>query len=432
MAATLTTESAAPLPDSVDAELRAILEQYSPSGQQGEHATSLPEGNVEFQNILKNNGLDASSLKHAVQQAEEQGIDWDAELKKLDSQSEKSQGSATISAQEKHGHSHGKKKKNSKLKEIITDFAYSLNHAIVCTLTDPITDIPIGAVVSGAVDRAEKNRKNGENTPFIPFVKNQLKEEWDGIKTDKLRHFTKEFSFKKEDKEEDAKFTPGMSWLMGEFAGDFGAVFATVAVKHFASPIAKGIEWLVRPIAEPLFRRSIKKSMAKQFDLYGLDKNSPIFEQAVEDSVKSEVKELPNAVLWTILSPVINVTLQKKVLKNPDSYKALYAGKIVGSITTSSLTVGLRSLAPSFAQKWDEGLSTKTAGPVSKALGVLPGIHSKELRADLIKQIKDEHGMDKESFLARYGDAKRPEPTKAASHTERENTRPATGVIRGA
>lgn len=241
------------------------------------------------------------------------------------------------------------------------DFAYTLNHAIVCTATDPITDIPIGVAVQKILD------KNAGGTEKMSLKDFNIKNIGGGLKetfTDK---------------------TALIQWAAGELGGDFGAVPAVVALRHLAPGVVNGIRSALSPIATPIFKRSSDRAAKKEFAAQGMDVNSPECQARAKEIFDMEMEHLPNAALWTVLSPAINITVQKgllpKSLRNDSPTSHLVAGKAIGSTVTSSLTVGLRNLNPKAAQKWDDTVTEKVAMPVLNVVSRLFGVDKDELEA---------------------------------------------------
>jgi hypothetical protein len=260
------------------------------------------------------------------------------------------------------------------------DFAYTLNHAIVCTLTDPITDVPIGATVQNVMAKA---RKSGERVTFAEVRQ--------GLNPRNIVGELKStMSFQKEDGE---KFSPATSWLAGEVAGDFGAVPVVVGLQHFAPKLMEGIGRLAAPIASPVFRRSAMRSARAEFKLAGMDVDTPEFDARVAELQQRELEDLPKAIMWTAVSPTINIIMQKAVMQNPAPVTDLIMGKAIGATVTSGLTVGLRATSPRHAQKWDDVVSKKAGKPVSTVVAKILGIDKEELREGMKEKAKHhKHG----------------------------------------
>lgn len=251
---------------------------------------------------------------------------------------------------------HGEEKaKPSRRLKFAIDFAYTLNHSVICTLTDPITDIPIGVFTPKAIN----------------WVKSKMGR--------KIVNY-----------EETSRFSPAVSWLVGEVTGDFGAVPVVVGLQHFAPGLMNGIGKLASPIAKPIFQRSAVRSARAEFKLAGMDTDSPEFDARVKELYDREMGDLPKAIMWTIASPAINLTMQKLVMGNQVPVSYLLLGKALGSITTSSLTVGLRAASPRHAQKWDDLVTEKLGKPATSAVAKLLGLDAEKVQAG-VKEKANQH-----------------------------------------
>lgn len=270
--------------------------------------------------------------------------------------------------------------KQSRRAKIAADFVYTWNHAVVCTITDPITDAPIGATVQNMMASI---RANGDGKVTFRKLLEQLTPGgvWDGIK----ETFGNRQALK--------------SWFAGEFAGDFGAVPVVVAVQNFAPWLVNGIRKAFTPLMGPIFRRSAERAARKEFEFAQMETKGPEFQQRVEELYNKEMEHLPNAVLWTVASPAINITMQKLVIQKhfmkdepPVPVTDLLLGKAIGATITSSLTLGLRALAPEKAQKWDNWMSSKLSGPVSGVVSKVSGVDRDVLKKDMEARNEREHG----------------------------------------
>lgn len=275
--------------------------------------------------------------------------------------------------------------KQSRRAKIAADFAYTLNHAIVCTLTDPITDAPIGATVQNmmAAVRADNDGKVTFRKLLEQLTPGAI---WGGIK----ETFGNRQALK--------------SWFAGEFAGDFGAVPVVVAVQNFAPWLVNGIRKAFTPLMGPIFRRSAERSARREFEFAKMEAKGPEFQQRVEELYNKEMEHLPNAVLWTVASPAINIAMQKLVIQKrfmkddePAPVVDLLLGKAIGATITSSLTVGLRTLAPEKAQKWDNWMSSKASGPVAGMVSKVAGVDKDELKKEMKARSESEHRGGKHS-----------------------------------
>lgn len=276
----------------------------------------------------------------------------------------------------------GSSQMQSRLMKFAVDFAYTLNHSIVCTLTDPITDVPITATTASIWNKLGKNNAEPLSASDVlnqlhpRQIFNTLKEET--------------FSLKKD---EGMRFNRITSFFLSEVAGDFGAVPVVVGLQHFAPDFMSALGEAVRPIAEPIFKRAAERRVKAEFALAGMGTDTPEFEERVRKIYEHELKQLPQAIMWTVASPTINIFLQKTLLGNKeDSVTSLLVGKALGAAITSALTVSLRAIAPDKAQKWDDWSSEKTGKPVARLIAKIFGVDEHELEEGMKQKHAQEHG----------------------------------------
>jgi hypothetical protein len=274
----------------------------------------------------------------------------------------------------------------SRRQQFAVDFAYTLNHALICTLTDPITDVPVGATVQNTLAAI---RGSGNKVTVSEVLH--------GLSPNHIAgHFKSAMTFRKAEGE---RFSPATSWLVGEVAGDFGAVPVVVALQHYAPGLMSSIGKLASPVAKPFFRRAAERSAKAECKLAGEEASGPAFDKRVDELCQRELDNLPKAIMWTGVSPAINILMQKTVMGNKAPVSDLLLGKGLGAVVTSATTVGLRNISPAKAQKWDDILSEKTGKPVAGFVSKLLGVDRDTLKS----------GMD----------AKRQEDTPASSWTSR-------------
>lgn len=252
------------------------------------------------------------------------------------------------------------------------DFAYTLNHAIVCTLTDPLTDVPVGV----AVQRMLGGTGTGHHghVSWKDFTPKNIMSHVKGTFTDK---------------------NSLLQWTAGEFSGDFGAVPVVVALRQLAPGSVDVLRNIFKPLATPLFKQSTARAARKEFKAQGLDVDSPECAARAKQLFDQEMEHLPNAVLWTAVSPTINILTQKFILppkwRNPEPISHIVAGKAIGSTVTSGLTLGLRGLSPEKAQKWDDKMSEKVALPVVNIVSGMFGVDKAQLQQELKQMHQKRH-----------------------------------------
>jgi hypothetical protein len=271
--------------------------------------------------------------------------------------------------------------------EVAADFAYTLNHAIVCTLTDVVTDIPIGILVQNLLGKPE-----GEALSWSDFRLSKIGKEMKDIFTGKHPEEL-------------------VQWAAGEVGGDFGAVGVVTAINRFAPRAVDVIRKMAAPIASPIFKRSTSRAARKEFMAQGFDPNSPECTARAQEMFNVEMRHLPNALLWTVFSPIINLSVQKGLLKtihrgdwdetgkirgkweNTSKLSHLALAKGIGATITSGLTLGIRNMSPKSMQKWDDKIASQVAGPIIERVSHLFGVDKEELKQHLDElHEKSKHG----------------------------------------
>ena len=286
--------------------------------------------------------------------------------------------------------------KNNRRFKVAADFAYTLNHALVCTATDPLTDVPIAAMTENIMASL---RSSGEKVT-LGQIRQELRPK---AIAEEIKHT---FGNRQQLKE----------WFAGEFAGDFGAVPVVVGIQNFMPWLSSGIRKALSPIASPLFRRSAERTVRGEMELAGMqtDIGGAEYQARVDEIYNREMEHLPNAALWTVASPIINISMQKLVLKKETPVMDMLVGKAIGSTFTSGLTVGMRSVAPDKVQKWDDWVVEKSSGPIASVVAKMSG----EKKEDILRGMKerDHHSSEQgdaahgKSWAARTEESRSPEP----------------------
>lgn len=238
------------------------------------------------------------------------------------------------------------------------NIAYTINHALACTATDFID----------------------------PFVSTKVQ-----------KYLNQKVSFGcGHDHSKDGDHGHGSNWqgVVGELAGDFGAVPVTVLLQHYAPWFMDAIRWVSEPIMGDLFRNGAKAAathQSKQAMLNGTPFSPEEYRARARELYHYEIQHLPQGLVWTVTAVVANVKIQKHVLHNPSDEKDIYAGKITGALVSSSLLFGTRAFATDKAKKWDEWATTKVFMPMTKSVGKWFGVEEKDVNSliDRQKQMND-------------------------------------------
>lgn len=329
--------------------------------------------------------------------------------------------------------------KHSKFTKFIIDLAYTMNHALVCTATDPLTDVPINQMVTKqilgnkGVDWKEL-KKDLKPSNIGAEIKESFYTGPKEIGAWSINHAKKAFGSNSVESSDLNLGDSGLSaarFYLTEIAGDFGAVPLTVAIRHYAPFVSKAIHKVADPIARPIFMKRAEKAALKDIMRFthagNIDevKQSEEFQQRKQEIFDREFDNYPNGILWTFASPAINIGLQfaldnvkingKTPLRDPERINsktgkehsltrvlgARVLGKTIGAVTTSTLTFGLRAAAPTKMQKWDnwmERVGGKVVSKIGKPFGVDEDTIREgmdELKAQDPEHASEHHGKEK-------------------------------------
>ncbi len=268
------------------------------------------------------------------------------------------------------------------------DIAYTVNHAVVCTVAD-VFGTPINAFLQ---------KKLNDPKLRLPIGCNDSSH--DHGKTGK-RGFWSFF----------AHVAPA------EIAADVIAVPITVGVQRVFPGFMSGLSKVMEPLFGDIFRFGANvggKSWAKK---HGLDPNGAEAKEKAKEIYHHESSHLGQAAVWTAAAFGLNVGIQysSERIKPPEGgaqpLKNLIAAKGIGSTITSAALVSFRGFFPVLAEKSDDFFSHKVFIPLSRKFSGLFGI-SKDTLKDLEKQeaAEDRYWEDKvaQAKLAKTYEAGRP------------------------
>ena len=162
-------------------------------------------------------------------------------------------------------------------------------------------------------------------------------------------------------------------WLIGEGAGDLGAVPLTVAMDYAAPGLMRGIQTVSEPVLGPAFRWSSERHANKWAYEHGFESQSPEAKARAKELYDFEVEHLPQAFMWTASSSVMNLAVQR-LAGNTGYWRSMIAGKLNASLWPLITTLSIRSLAPNTAQRIDSFNTNYIAEPVTKRLSKLVGV----------------------------------------------------------
>ena len=302
-------------------------------------------------------------------------------------------------------HEHGGHDQKTQREKFSEDIVYTINHAIICTLTDFI-DPPI-------VNYTKRNMPRFANWigQFSPSTGNWIQQNLkNGISVS--GHSMFEAGHDHDGHHEDAHddhhhHHHGWHAWAGEFIGDFGAVPLTVGLQYVAPGFMKGIQNVSEPVLGPLFRWSSNHWAQEWGEKHGFANDSNEVRARAEEMYRHEVEHLPHAFVWTATSVGLNVAAQK-ALGSKDKAWLTLVGKTGGSLATLGWVLGFRAFLPQTAQRVDAWNTKHIAEPTTRYFSRLLGVDSETVDRVLEreKEFADGHQIMEQSRLIKFSDDK--------------------------
>jgi hypothetical protein len=258
---------------------------------------------------------------------------------------------------------------NADAQQKAEDVAYTINHAIACTVTDFIdpfvgkwTQDYLGKKISIGCghdhhndyhhhDHNEHDHGHHEHTHA------------------KLSH-----------------------WWAGELAGDFGAVPVTVAFQYYAPSLMKGIEHVLEPLVGNFFKSGTSRAATHWAIKHNVAVDSEEARNYAQQLYMYEISHLPQALLWTASSITINLSTQR-LMGSHAPISHMLAGKAAGAGISAGLVVGARGILPDTARSWDMFTSRNIFLPVTKIMSGWFGVNEKAVDAMEEKQEQIRQGL---------------------------------------
>lgn len=174
-------------------------------------------------------------------------------------------------------------------------------------------------------------------------------------------------------------------FMIGELAGDVGAVVPTLALQRFAPGFMHGIRRAMEPLVGSWFRSSAERGARHWAQKHGLAETSPEVEARAQELYEYEVSHLPQMAAWTVSSIGINYGVMK--FRNPGmKLTDFLAVKSLGSLVTAGLVLGARAASPTLAHGWDETVSRNLIVPATKILGTPFGVQAEHVDAVIARR----------------------------------------------
>jgi hypothetical protein len=196
--------------------------------------------------------------------------------------------------------------------------------------------------------------------------------------------------------------------VIGEIAGDFAAVPLTIAFQRYAPGFMNLIRNITEPVLGWMFKNGANRSAKAWAKDNQVDIQSDAFKEKAAQIYEHEVQHLPQAVMWTASSMVINI-LTQKLSGNKNPVWQIAAGTASGVAVTAGLVVGARAVAPETAHKWDRFTSQKLFLPATKAVGKVFGVKEEAVN----RMIEKEKSLEGSSWSNRMNDSTSKEQSAA-------------------
>lgn len=169
-------------------------------------------------------------------------------------------------------------------------------------------------------------------------------------------------------------------FMIGELAGDVGAVLPTLALQRFFPGFMHGLRRCMEPLVGGWFRASAERGAKHWAQKHGLAADDPQAIARAQQLYEYEVSHLPQMAVWTASSIGINYGVMK--YRNPGmKLTDFLAVKSLGSLVTAGLVLAGRAASPTVAHGWDETVSRNLIVPATKILGAPFGVRGEEVEA---------------------------------------------------
>lgn len=236
------------------------------------------------------------------------------------------------------------------------DVAYTINHAIACTVTDLVDPI-IGDLTQKHLNKryhigcSDPTHNHGPDNP--PH------KQW--------------------------------QWWVGEVVGDFGAVPLTIAAQRYAPGFMQGLRTTLGTVLGPIYHLGAEHSAKAWARERGIAVGGKEYDERVKEIYTHEVDHLPQAAMWTASSMGINVITQKLV-GNHGPWWQIGLGKLAGASISIAAVLGARAAMPETVRSLDQWTSRNLFLPATKTVGKAFGVDEKSVERMAQRDEKAEYG----------------------------------------
>ena len=217
------------------------------------------------------------------------------------------------------------------------DIAYTINHTIICTLSDFIDPI-IGNYTQKLLNaRLTMGHDHGGHGHTL----------W--------------------------------QWAAGEFFGDLVAVPITITAQR---TLPGQMRW-INGAMESTFGTFFKDGARGAALDWAMRNNISTGDERVMAKAKeyydNEVQHLAQTAVWTAGAYAANVLSQKFMFGNPGALSEIIIGKGVGSMVTAGMVVGARSNYPEASENYDALMSKYVVTPATNIVNGILGVSAKDV-----------------------------------------------------
>jgi len=183
--------------------------------------------------------------------------------------------------------------------------------------------------------------------------------------------------------------------FIAEFAGDYGALPVTVAVRRMFPEFMNFLEKITSPLIDMFFHKSAEKDAQLWANKHGFTPESLEYRKRLQEILGYEKRHFPDTLVWTVSSVAINVATQRG-LGNKAPIAHITAGKVGGAALTALLTTVLRGLFPRKAEKFEEFIGDNIVIPVQNFVNNLFGSDDLEDKSEKYQKIETEKRLAKQ------------------------------------
>lgn len=285
-----------------------------------------------------------------------------------------------------------------------TDVAYTINHAVSCATTDMLIAPTISALFGVNVGCSDPTHHHGSepHDHFHAHHDHDHKHEHHEHHHDGDHHHAHEDHDHGHAHDHEPPVEPhahaelhshgpqrsklnwqlykseALHYLKGEIVGDLAAVPLTIMVQRYLPSVMAGLGSIIGPLASPFFRSGAERTARRWGHEHGFADDAPEVVARAEAMYRSEMKHLPQAVMWNLFAFPIGVVGQKWG-GHASSTARIIRNKSIGAVISNGILLGGRALNPDLAGRWDDFNSTHVIVPTTKVVGKLFGVKDSDM-----------------------------------------------------